>query len=414
MSARFKKPVVFWPKENKVGVESLSNVPENSRSVGACTPLKFHVDKKFYPAKIIFISDKEEEIDAAVEEKEKEIETANAAAKERQAQGTARHQRGSKKSKVKDPSVATERDVAFALGSKVPIPKDLEEQHKNNRKTIRAAKVHQQASLQEMDRSAMSEIRRDLFSVKSHTEGEDSNDEDDSDVCAESDDEHETQIDSASNAWCSCSTCKVMKKYDGPVYANFLRDIVSLYERQDSGEVKFLELLRIPPEEKQVELVKGKDVMISSTTKDQLKVHYRNKATSLARETLFALYGKEPFKVLSVTGKGLKKGSFTIPKDVQSVVCSLVNKNTQEAIKAWKGEGIPIQSHLRHTAVFSRVVSREISSEVSREVWTEVSREVYSTEVSREVSTEISKQDSSKISMEEDTNQITADKVISI
>lgn len=215
MSARFKKAVVFWPKENKVGVESLSNVPENSRFVGACTPVKYHGDKKFYPAKIIFISDIEEEIDAAVEKKEKEIETANAAAaaKKRQAQGTARHQRGSKKSKVKDPSVATERDVAFALGSKVPIPKDLEEQHKNNRKTIRAAKVHQQASLQEMDRSAMSEIRRDLFSVKSHTEGEDGNDEDDSDVCAESDNEHETQIDSASNAWCSCSTCKVMKKY---------------------------------------------------------------------------------------------------------------------------------------------------------------------------------------------------------
>jgi hypothetical protein len=48
----------LWSRENKVGIESLSNVPRNARFEGALTPVMFSGDKKYYPAKIIMISGK--------------------------------------------------------------------------------------------------------------------------------------------------------------------------------------------------------------------------------------------------------------------------------------------------------------------------------------------------------------------
>lgn len=56
MSNRNRKVVVYWVKDKKVGIENLSCVPEGSRFVGAATPVQFHGDKKFYPAKIKLIS----------------------------------------------------------------------------------------------------------------------------------------------------------------------------------------------------------------------------------------------------------------------------------------------------------------------------------------------------------------------
>lgn len=48
--------MVLWPKEEKAGVEPLSNVPETSRFVGAVTPVMFSGNKKWYPGKILMIS----------------------------------------------------------------------------------------------------------------------------------------------------------------------------------------------------------------------------------------------------------------------------------------------------------------------------------------------------------------------
>ena len=72
-----------------------------------------------------------------------------------------------------------------------------------------------------------------------------------------------------------------------------------------------------------VELVTGKGVFISLSEKEQLKVDLRNKPTSLARETLFALYGRDVFQVLTITARGQKKGSYTFPDSVLKAVCGM-------------------------------------------------------------------------------------------
>jgi len=43
-----------------------------------------------------------------------------------------------------------------------------------------------------------------------------------------------------------------------------------------------------------------------------LKLDYKNKPSSLVRETLFVLYGKDAFKTHIVTGRGTKPGSFGV------------------------------------------------------------------------------------------------------
>lgn len=55
--------------------------------------------------------------------------------------------------------------------------------------------------------------------------------------------------------------------------------------------------------------------------KNQLSVDYANKPQMLAKETLFALYGKENFEKLHVTGRGQVAGSFTVHNNVQKAVC---------------------------------------------------------------------------------------------
>lgn len=51
--------------------------------------------------------------------------------------------------------------------------------------------------------------------------------------------------------------------------------------------------------------------MIAATDKDELNVDYRNKASTLVRETLFRLYGRDVFHTLAVTGAGHKPGTYT-------------------------------------------------------------------------------------------------------
>lgn len=50
------KALVLWSRENKTGIEALTNVPPNARHEGLATPVMFSGDKKYYPAKVIMIS----------------------------------------------------------------------------------------------------------------------------------------------------------------------------------------------------------------------------------------------------------------------------------------------------------------------------------------------------------------------
>jgi hypothetical protein len=70
----------------------------------------------------------------------------------------------------------------------------------------------------------------------------------------------------------------------------------------------------------QVELSSGTNVLIAASEKDQLKVDYRNKAASLAKETLFALFGKEVFRTLNVTAIGQKEGTYAIRDNVKQAI----------------------------------------------------------------------------------------------
>ncbi|KAK3933181.1 Microtubule-actin cross-linking factor 1, isoforms 1/2/3/5, partial [Frankliniella fusca] len=74
----------------------------------------------------------------------------------------------------------------------------------------------------------------------------------------------------------------------------------------------------------------GKGVFLSKTDRDQLRVDFKNKPLLLARKTLFALYGREAFQMLKVTGKGMKEGSYTIRRSVLTAVCRFVNNNVAE------------------------------------------------------------------------------------
>lgn len=63
-------------------------------------------------------------------------------------------------------------------------------------------------------------------------------------------------------------------------------------------------------------------MQIPLAVKDQLKVDFKNKPSSLAKETLFALYGKDVFKILSVTGRGQNNGTYGIDEGVLKAVAS--------------------------------------------------------------------------------------------
>lgn len=56
MVKKVLQAVVHWTRDDKIGVEKLTSVPRDKRFVGSLTPIMFSGDKKFYPAKIMFIS----------------------------------------------------------------------------------------------------------------------------------------------------------------------------------------------------------------------------------------------------------------------------------------------------------------------------------------------------------------------
>lgn len=71
-----------------------------------------------------------------------------------------------------------------------------------------------------------------------------------------------------------------------------------------------------------MELTTGRGVFISASKKDELKVDYRNKPTTLVRETLYALFGPDAFRLNNVTGRGSKQGTCGIKEDVLRAVSS--------------------------------------------------------------------------------------------
>lgn len=69
------------------------------------------------------------------------------------------------KAASKDSSVATERDVALALGNRAPIPKSLQSKHKETVQTSKDGKANLVASQNQLDEKVLSAVRKSLFSA---------------------------------------------------------------------------------------------------------------------------------------------------------------------------------------------------------------------------------------------------------
>ena len=69
-----------------------------------------------------------------------------------------------------------------------------------------------------------------------------------------------------------------------------------------------------------MELSKGTGVFVSIREKKQIKVDYADKPHQLAKEALFAIFGREAFSSLTVTARGKRTGSFGIKPNVIAAV----------------------------------------------------------------------------------------------
>ncbi|KAJ1521747.1 hypothetical protein ONE63_003383 [Megalurothrips usitatus] len=293
----------------------------------------FSGNKKYYPAKVIMISDDDNALESKAAEVEAEIEKA----KQKQTASASGNKRSKRTTaKVVKPGAASVRAIDVAVGARPSIPKDLEAAHKKVQADNREAKESLKRAQLSVDQKLAASVRKSLFQSENDEsgaedapegDGEDKAESDENDDC-EDDDVDESKKDDRTEdraewKWCGCKPCEVLQKYDSPVYHNMLKDLYDLLSLQrgfGKQEPKYLELLPIPSAVKQVELSVGTNVFIAASEKDQLKVDYRNKAASLAKETLFALFGKEVFRTLNVTAIGQKPGTYAIREDVKKAI----------------------------------------------------------------------------------------------
>jgi len=63
-------------------------------------------------------------------------------------------------------------------------------------------------------------------------------------------------------------------------------------------------------------LSQGKGILICQLAKDALKADFENKPSSLIRETLYELFGKEAFATCTVTSRGKRFGTYGIEDNV--------------------------------------------------------------------------------------------------
>ncbi|KAK3916203.1 putative DNA-directed RNA polymerase subunit delta [Frankliniella fusca] len=339
--------VVYWTHEKKAGIEPLNNVPSNARFEGSMTSVMFSGDKRWYPAKIVMISD---DI-AALNAKEEEIAQSILEETQRQAAPSTRTRPSKKKKERVVPNVATERQIASALGTKPPVPKNLTSEDTAIRQAKKQSKLNSRSGQDQLDNKVVNKIKVNLFQSSS-TKGkqdDDDDDDDDDDYDVTSDDaeeidstpqNHDLDVDHSNNEkessskgkWCDCTPCLTLEKYDNPTYLCLLKDVIKLIEERDedsSSKQRYLKLKPIPEGVRQVELTIGSGIHISRPVKDQLKVDFRNKASSLIRETLYALYGKEPFQTLTITGRGNKPGTYGIEESVLTALTGFINRHVE-------------------------------------------------------------------------------------
>ncbi|KAK3925966.1 Chromodomain-helicase-DNA-binding protein Mi-2-like protein, partial [Frankliniella fusca] len=332
MSLKRHKALVFWEKEKKTGIEPITSVPESSRFVGAATPVLFSGNKKFYPAKILMLS----EDDKALEEK------ANAVAMDLMKKSDVSKKNPVKKrsgKKISKAGSASDRDIALALGKKAPVPKLQEEQANASKKAVKSVKVSKAKGQNQLDAQVMSTIKRSLFqNVEKDNGVEEENDrgnvsEDDSTVDTGNDQSDENEEEVAGPSDNSSEWVKILHKYDLSMCRNFLSDVIGLIDsqagpRDESKQI--LKLLPIPDKVKSVELTMGSQIFIPLSIKEQLKVDFKNRPNLLAKNTLFALYGSDTFRTHKVTGRGNTPGTFTIANDVLVTVLNFVNRHVSK------------------------------------------------------------------------------------
>ncbi|KAK3918355.1 Homeobox protein DLL-3 [Frankliniella fusca] len=344
------RAVVYWQKEDKVGQEPLKNVVESGRFVNVATA-KYSGDKKYYPVKVLLISDKDEELNQKVTEVEMQIEEAAQSIPPKRSRKL-----------VKSVTQASSQEVARALGStlfapvppkdlqcKVPVQVELLAVSQGIQKGNKESKRNRASGQKQLDTNIMGQVGRSLDpafcgSEKSRRDDDKEEDKentmediDDNALSVESDEEPQhKQKEPLSSIPSNLDTGLLhdfLAKYSNPMCTEFLRDLLKLMQSthqqsHEEAKVKFLTLLPIPPEAKPVPLTSFySNVKIPMAVKEQLKVDYFNKPTALARETLFALFGMDAFRTVLVTGRGNRVGSYGIPDDVIKSICCFVNRH---------------------------------------------------------------------------------------
>ncbi|KAK3933165.1 Suppressor of smlA [Frankliniella fusca] len=327
------KALVLWTRDKMVGIEPINHVPQSSRFDGAATVVRFSGDKKFYPAKVLMISDNE----TALEEEANRV--GGQLEREKEKQPLKRMH----KKKLPDPSVASERAVSQAVGQRAPVPPAFASAQKAAQKARKEASVNHATGQALLDNQVLRSLencpRRSLFisdvansnhqvflrpDSDSDGEGAVSLDEE---LSSSSDEDGST---STADSVCVCQVCKTLRNYCDPKSISLLQALQTILENgvQAQGQ-KYLSLLPIPEGIKKVELhgSSNSNIFICASDKDMLKLDYKNKPSSLVRETLFVLYGKDALKTHIVTGRGTKPGSFGVADAVLQALYGFVNHN---------------------------------------------------------------------------------------
>ncbi|XP_034244887.1 uncharacterized protein LOC117647291 [Thrips palmi] len=324
------KALVLWIEENKTGIEELRSVPLKSRFVGAVTTVLFAGKHKGYKAKILMISAD----GAALEKKAEEVELQLYAEQQEAKKNKAKRNRAQKPKS----GSASEQSIVRALGGKVPPPKELKHLDIVEQKEKRVLQQHQLNGQRFLDSQLLNLSSQPSSSRACEPTGDDLEVDENVRPSEKNEGLSEpnvlTQNVEPQSSEC-CEAARFIKKFSGAQYRSFFQEVLNLMGDVSPDEVQYLELLDIPEHVKKVELEPkaAKGVYISQTKRDQLKVDFANKPPLLARETLFALFGEETFKMLHVTAKGQKSGSYGIPPNVLTALLAFINNHVKDENK---------------------------------------------------------------------------------
>ncbi|XP_052128584.1 uncharacterized protein LOC127750581 [Frankliniella occidentalis] len=151
--------LVLWPNDGdhgKTGIEPIHHVPKHMRFDGSKGSVRYSGDKRFYPARVILISDDRD----LLEKKEDELLLSLSSKENVDPLGKGKR----KKQERRSSGVASDKSVALALGSRPPVPKEVQHSNRVAAKERHEAKSRKTSASNLTDIGVLSYIRKKLQS----------------------------------------------------------------------------------------------------------------------------------------------------------------------------------------------------------------------------------------------------------